>query len=199
MPALPEGWHWRISLLSDLSKKIKMMTFKEVKGNLKPFSQKTNGSMHSCKTRCCARKFKALFHQRREAKVQPWSGFALKAAFPINPVLSSSLLTQTKHWKATGCTISHFITLCSKEYRHCHALTSFIQRVIKFKQTVTMAKIPKLVQEGSSNFLLCLSHKSMPGKCKFKFMGWLPCLIHSPHITFHFPCFLHCYALMEQT
>lgn len=97
--------------------------FQRSQRELENFSPKSNGGTHSIKNRCWGRRFKASFHQPR-GKGQTWSRFVLKAAFPMIPALSSSLLTQLQ---AAGYNISPSIPLCSEDYGLCCALTSLIR------------------------------------------------------------------------
>jgi len=134
--------------------------------------------MHHCKHRSCGRKIKVSFPPSRETKLSS-SRFAPKTAIPINPALSSSLLTLIKHCKAVGQNSNHFLTVCSKDCKRSCAYSTHPTGHEDLNESTPGPISPKQAEEEIQNFILCLSHTSIPGKGWFRFKSWFSFLFDS--------------------
>lgn len=117
MPMLLRGGHWKDSQFAGLSsqRQRKMRACKEAKGNQKLSPRNAIQARRAVRISAVGEGLRQPFpHPERQS-------FAPKIASPINPALSSSLLTYIKCRKAAGYNIGLFVNSCSEDCKHCGA------------------------------------------------------------------------------
>lgn len=113
---------------------------------------------------------------------QPWSRFALKASFPINPALSSSLFTKTKNWKATGIILAtsqpYVVKIIGTVMLQFHSSNRAM-----FEWTVTMVQIPRTAWRGKFKtfFSAHITSQCQASTSSNVWAGYLSHLIHFAH------------------